>query len=75
MDNLLRPIFQNLKKMVSLLEHTIVLMTRECDDGSTLELKEDIVLIKFCQIDEPSMKFWRGLVRQAGTNGNPFAEP
>ena len=21
------------------------------------------------------MKFWRGLVRQAGTNGNPFAEP
>ena len=48
---------------------------RECDDGSTLELKEDIVLIKFCQIDEPSMKFWRGLIRQVGTNGNPFAEP
>jgi hypothetical protein len=21
------------------------------------------------------MKFWRGLVRQVGTNGNPFAEP
>jgi hypothetical protein len=21
------------------------------------------------------MRFWRGLVRQAGTNGNPFAEP
>ena len=21
------------------------------------------------------MRFWRGLVRQAGTNGNPFSEP
>ena len=48
--------------------------TRECAD-STFEIKEDTVLIKFCQIDEPSLKFWRGLVRQAGTNGNPFAEP
>ena len=48
--------------------------TRECAD-STFEIKEDIVLIKFCQIDESSMKFWRGLVRQAGTNGNPFSEP
>jgi hypothetical protein len=38
-------------------------------------LNHDIVLIKFCQIDESSMKFWRGLVRQAGTNGNPFSEP
>ena len=44
-------------------------------DGDTLEFKEDIVLIKFCQIDEESMKFWRGLIRQVGTNGNPFAEP
>ena len=49
--------------------------TKECDDGSTLEFNEDVVLIKFCQIDEPSMKFWRGLIRQVGTNGNPFAEP
>ena len=49
--------------------------TKECDDGSTLEFNEDVVLIKFCQIDEPSVKFWRGLVRQVGTNGNPFAEP
>jgi len=47
----------------------------ECNNDSTLELQEDIVLIKFCQIDEPSLKFWRGLVRQAGNNGNPFAEP
>jgi len=47
---------------------------KSCND-STLEFAEDIVLIKFCQIDEPSMKFWRGIVRQAGTNGNPFAEP
>jgi len=51
-------------------KHTI-----ECKNDSTLELQEDIVLIKFCQIDEPSLKFWRGLVRQAGNNGNPFAEP
>ena len=49
--------------------------TRECKDGTILEHDKDIVLIKFCQIDEPSLKFWRGLVRQAGTNGNPFAEP
>ena len=45
-----------------------------CDDD-TLVFKEDIVLIKYCQIDEPSLKFWRGLVRQAGNNGNPFSEP
>ena len=48
---------------------------KECENGNILQFQEDIVLIKFCQIDEPSMKFWRGLVRQAGTNGNPFAEP
>ena len=48
--------------------------TKFCNED-TIEFKKDIVLIKFCQIDEPSMKFWRGLVRQAGTNGNPFAEP
>lgn len=48
--------------------------TKVCDED-TLEFKKDIVLVKFCQIDEPSMKFWRGLVRQVGTNGNPFAEP
>jgi len=48
--------------------------TKICD-GDTLEFIEDIVLIKFCQIDEPSLKFWRGLIRQVGTNGNPFAEP
>ena len=47
---------------------------KSCND-SILEFAEDIVLIKFCQIDEPSMKFWRALVRQAGTNGNPFSEP
>ena len=49
--------------------------TKECDNGSILEFSEDVVLIKFCQIDEPSMKFWRSLVRQFGTNGNPFSEP
>jgi len=51
-------------------KHTIV-----CNNDSTFELQEDIVLIKFSQIDEPSVKFWRGLIRQVGTNGNPFAEP
>ena len=49
--------------------------TEICDDGDTLVFKKDIVLIKYCQIDEPSLKFWRGLIRQIGTNGNPFAEP
>ena len=39
------------------------------------EQEKDIVLIKFCQIDEQSMKFWRGVVRQGATNGNPFSEP
>ena len=48
--------------------------TEICDED-TLEFKEDIVIIKYSQIDEPSLKFWRGLVRQVGTNGNPFAEP
>ena len=53
---------------VSLIEDSLIV-------GDTLVFKEDIVLIKYCQIDEPSLKFWRGLVRQVGTNGNPFAEP
>ena len=48
--------------------------SKDCND-TLVEFKNDTVLIKFCQIDEPSMKFWRGLVRQVGTNGNPFAEP
>jgi len=42
--------------------------------GSTF-IPNDVVLIKFCQIDEPSLKFWRSLVRQFTTNGNPFSEP
>ena len=33
------------------------------------------MLLKFSQIDEASLKFWRSLVRQFGTNGNPFSEP
>jgi len=41
----------------------------------SLFLPHDIVLVKFCQIDEPSLKFWRVVVRQFATNGNPFAEP
>ena len=45
------------------------------NENGVFNFKNDIVLIKFCQIDEPSLKFWRGLIRQAGTNGNPFAEP
>ena len=48
--------------------------TEICNED-TLEFNEDVVIIKYCQIDEPSLKFWRGLVRQVGTNGNPFAEP
>jgi hypothetical protein len=53
---------------VSLIEDSLIV-------GDTLVFKEDIVLIKYCQIDESSLKFWRGLIRQVGTNGNPFAEP
>lgn len=49
--------------------------TKECDDGTVLTLQNDIVLIKFCQIDEPSMKFWRGLSRASASGGNPFSEP
>jgi len=41
----------------------------------TVFLPNDVVLIKFCQIDEPALRFWRGVVRQFTTNGNPFAEP
>ena len=48
--------------------------SKDCND-TLVEFKNDTVLIKFCQIDEPSMRFWRGLIRQVGTNGNPFAEP
>jgi len=38
-------------------------------------IPHDVVLIKFCQIDEPSMRFWRSLVRQFTNDGNPFTEP
>jgi len=49
---------------------------KTCNNGEdSVFLPHDIVLIKFCQIDESSMKFWRSLVRQFGTNGNPFSEP
>jgi len=47
---------------------------KECQ-GDSIEFLNDVVLIKYCQIDEASLKFWRGLIRQVGTNGNPFAEP
>ena len=48
------------------------------DNNGTLdsvELPHDIVLLKFCQIDQPSLLFWRGVVRQVTTGGNPFSEP
>ena len=35
----------------------------------------DKVIIKFCQIDESALRFWRSIVRQFGSNGNPFQEP
>ena len=41
----------------------------------SLLLPNDIALIKFCQIDQPSLRFWRGVVRQVTSGGNPFAEP
>ncbi len=41
----------------------------------SVQLPHDIVLVKFSQIDEASVKFWRGVVRQSTTNNNPFSEP
>ena len=38
-------------------------------------MPRDVALIKFCQVDEASMKFWRGVVRNVTSGGNPFAEP
>ncbi len=38
-------------------------------------LPNDVVLIKFCQIDESSMMFWRSVMRTFTNNGNPFTEP
>ena len=43
--------------------------------SDSIFIPHDEVIIKFCQIDEPSLKFWRSLVRQFGSNGNPFQEP
>ena len=45
------------------------------NNQDTLEIPADEVIIKFCQIDEPALKFWRSIVRQFGSNGNPFQEP
>ena len=47
----------------------------ECENGDSVLINKEIVLIKFCQINEESMRFWRGVVRQAGFNSNPFTEP
>lgn len=44
-------------------------------NNDSIFLSHDIVLIKFCQIDNPSLKFWRGIVRQSTSNNNPFTEP
>ena len=41
----------------------------------SLLLPEDLVLIKFCQVDLAAMKFWRGVVRNSTSGGNPFSEP
>ena len=41
----------------------------------SVELPNDVVLIKFCQIDEPSLKFWRGVARESTNTNNPFSEP
>ena len=38
-------------------------------------IPHDIVLIKFCQVDLDAMKFWRGVVRNSTSGGNPFSEP
>ena len=38
-------------------------------------IPEDVVLIKFCQVDLDAMKFWRGVVRNSTSGGNPFSEP
>lgn len=38
-------------------------------------IPEDLVLIKFCQVDLAAMKFWRGVVRNSTSGGNPFSEP
>ena len=49
---------------------------KKFNDGiDSVFVKEDIVLIKFCQVDNASMKLWRGVVRNATSGGNPFAEP
>ena len=38
-------------------------------------IPRDVVLIKFCQVDESSMQFWRGVVRNITSGANPFSEP
>ena len=38
-------------------------------------IPEDLVLIKFCQVDLAAMKFWRGVVRNSTSGANPFSEP
>ena len=50
----------------------------EYENGNSIDsvfVPHDIVTIKFSQIDEPALKFWRSLIRQFGSNGNPFQEP
>lgn len=43
--------------------------------GDSTFIPGDVALLKFCQIDEASMQFWRGVVRNVTSGGNPFAEP
>ena len=49
---------------------------RKFNNGNdSILIEEDIVLIKYCQVDLASMRFWRGVVRNSTSGGNPFAEP
>jgi len=41
----------------------------------SIYIPNDIVLLKFSQVDEASMRFWRGVVRDITSGGNPFSEP
>lgn len=45
------------------------------NEKDSIEIPHDIAIVKFCQIDEPALKFWRSIIRQFGSNGNPFQEP
>ena len=45
------------------------------NEKDSIFLPNDVVILKFCQVDKSTMQFYRDVVRNTNAGGNPFSEP